>query len=191
MDVPVHFKGCNTTKSLLVDPKNKDNVTQNSGVICSYKCDWLQWDEEYLGESAKTSRERLKEHLRDLSPKLWPRQHHMSSYKGWTTSTLWTGSLTSSQAPSSRLCTSGSICPTFGMSTCSTPLISNSNSPFHNFVAHCTWPTPPWWQEVQGAHSLCQYFTTLDRYVVWNQQLDAIPFGTRCHSLHNQWCHLW
>ena len=68
MGVQAYFKGGNTIKNLLVGPKSKDDIPHKSKVIYRYKCDKLECDEEYIGESAKTFRERLKEHLRDPSP---------------------------------------------------------------------------------------------------------------------------
>ena len=64
----VHFKGDNTIRNLIMTPKGKDNVTQKSGVIYSYKCDRLECDEEYIGESARTFEEGLKEHISTPSP---------------------------------------------------------------------------------------------------------------------------
>ena len=58
------MKGGNTIRSLLVVPKDKDNITKKSGVIYRYKCNRLEFDVEYIEESARTFGERLKEHLR-------------------------------------------------------------------------------------------------------------------------------
>ena len=52
--VQVHFKGGQTIKNLLMDPKDKDHITKKSGVIYRYKCDEDECDEEYIGESTKT-----------------------------------------------------------------------------------------------------------------------------------------
>ena len=41
---------------------------QKGGVIYRYKCDRLECDEEYTGESARTFGKRLNEHLRSPSP---------------------------------------------------------------------------------------------------------------------------
>ena len=49
-------------------PNVKDNITQKGGLIYRYRCDRLECDQEYIGESARTFGERLKEHLRDPSP---------------------------------------------------------------------------------------------------------------------------
>ena len=54
MGVKVHFKGDNTIKKLLVAPKDRDNITQKSRVIYTYKCDRLECDEKYIAESART-----------------------------------------------------------------------------------------------------------------------------------------
>ena len=41
MGIQVHFKGGNNIRSLLVTPKDKDNITKKRGVIYMYKCDRL------------------------------------------------------------------------------------------------------------------------------------------------------
>ena len=49
-------------------PKDKDPITKKSGIIYTYKCDRLECDEEYIGESARTFGERYREHLKTHSP---------------------------------------------------------------------------------------------------------------------------
>ena len=49
-------------------PKNKDTITEKSQVIYRYKCDSLECDKEYIGESTKKFGEGLQEHLRAPSP---------------------------------------------------------------------------------------------------------------------------
>ena len=49
-------------------PKDKDHITKKNGVIYRYKCDMLECDEEYIGETARTFGERFKEHLKAPSP---------------------------------------------------------------------------------------------------------------------------
>ena len=66
----VHFKGDNTIKSLLMDPKDKDPITKKNGVIYIYKCDRVECDEEYIEQSSKTFGERFKEHLKAPSPNI-------------------------------------------------------------------------------------------------------------------------
>ena len=61
--VQVNFKGDNIITKLLVVPKDSDNITQKSWIIYRYRCDQVDCDDEYIGESARPFRERLKEHL--------------------------------------------------------------------------------------------------------------------------------
>ena len=66
--VQVHLKGGVTVKNLLMAPKDQDPMLNNSGVIYRYKCDRVDWDEEYIGESSRTFGERFKEHQKSPSP---------------------------------------------------------------------------------------------------------------------------
>ena len=66
--VQVYFKGGNTIKSLLMAPKDKDPLVKRSGVIYRYKCDRVDCDEEYIGESSRNFGERFKEHQKAPSP---------------------------------------------------------------------------------------------------------------------------
>ena len=68
MGVQVHFKGGLTIKNLLMAPKDKDHILKESGVIYRYRCDRVECDEEYIGESARTFAERFKEYLKAPSP---------------------------------------------------------------------------------------------------------------------------
>ena len=52
--IQVYFKGGKIIKDLLVAPKDNEHITQKSGIIYRYKCDRLECDEEYIGESART-----------------------------------------------------------------------------------------------------------------------------------------
>ena len=49
-------------------PKDKDPITNKSGVIYRYKCSEHGYEEEYIGESARTFAERFKEHQKAPSP---------------------------------------------------------------------------------------------------------------------------
>ena len=49
-------------------PKDQDPRDNKSGVIYSYQCNHLDCDEEYIGETSRTLRERRKKHLRQPSP---------------------------------------------------------------------------------------------------------------------------
>ena len=66
--VQVFFKGGQTIRSLPMAPKDKDPITNKSGVIYRYKCSELVCNEEYIGESARNFAERFKEHQRTPSP---------------------------------------------------------------------------------------------------------------------------
>ena len=66
--VQVHFKGGKTIKDLLMAPKDKDPITNKSGVIYRYKCSENGCEEEYIEESARTFAERFKEHQKSPSP---------------------------------------------------------------------------------------------------------------------------
>ena len=55
-------------KDELVAPKDKDHMTNKSGIIYRFKCDSLECDEEYIGETARTFGDRFKEHLKAPSP---------------------------------------------------------------------------------------------------------------------------
>ena len=49
-------------------PKDKDSLMKKSGVIYRYKCDRVECDDEYIGESSRTFGERFKEHQKAPSP---------------------------------------------------------------------------------------------------------------------------
>ena len=61
--IQVHFKSGKTLKDELVAPKDKDHMTNKSGIMYRFKSDRLECDEEYIGETARTFGERFKEHL--------------------------------------------------------------------------------------------------------------------------------
>ena len=54
--------------NLLVAPKDQDPIQKKSGVIYRYKCDSVDCDEEYIGESSRTFGVRFKEHQKAPSP---------------------------------------------------------------------------------------------------------------------------
>ena len=66
--VQVFFKGGQTIKNLLMAPKDKDPLTNKSGVIYRFKCSPHGCTEEYIGESARNFAERYKEHQKAPSP---------------------------------------------------------------------------------------------------------------------------
>ena len=66
--IQVHFKGNITIKQVLMKPKEQDPKEMRGGIIYSYQCNHLACNEEYIGETARTLRERRKEHLKQPSP---------------------------------------------------------------------------------------------------------------------------
>ena len=66
--IQVHFKGGQTIKDLLMGPKDKDPITNKSGVIYRYKCSEDGCEEEYIRESSRTFAESFKEHQKSPSP---------------------------------------------------------------------------------------------------------------------------
>ena len=79
--IHTHFKGGSIIKNLLVSPKDKDLIVNQSGAIYWCQCGDLGCDDEYIGETSRTFGERYKEHLKDPSP-----IHHHSSHTGHPTS---------------------------------------------------------------------------------------------------------
>ena len=51
-----------------MSPKDKDTITKKSRVIYWLKCDKIDCEDEYIGESSRTFGERYKEHLKAPSP---------------------------------------------------------------------------------------------------------------------------
>ena len=65
--IQAHFKGSTTVNQVLMKPKDQDSKDSKSGIIYSYQCNHFTCDEEYIGETARTLRERRK-HLKQPSP---------------------------------------------------------------------------------------------------------------------------
>ena len=65
--IQTHFKGGRTIKNLLVSPKDKDSMLNQSGAIYWYQCGHLSCDDEYIGKTSRTFGERYKEHLKPPS----------------------------------------------------------------------------------------------------------------------------
>ena len=60
--VQVYFKEGNTIKDLLVAPSDQDPILKKSWVTYRYKCDRVDCDEEYIGDSSRVFGEKFKEH---------------------------------------------------------------------------------------------------------------------------------
>ena len=79
--IQTHFKGGRTIKSLLVSPKDKDPMVNQSGAIYWYQCGDIACEDEYTEETSRTFGDRYKEHLKAPSA-----IHHHSSQTGQPTS---------------------------------------------------------------------------------------------------------
>ena len=79
--IQTYFKGSNTIRNLLVSPKDKDPMVNQSGAIYWFQCGDLSCDDEYIGETSRTIGKRYKEHLKDPSP-----IHQHSNHTGHPTS---------------------------------------------------------------------------------------------------------
>ena len=78
--IQTHFKGGRTIKNLLVSPKDRDPMVNQSDAIYWYQCGDLACDEEYIEETFRTFGERYKEHLKAPSA-----IHHHNSQTGHPT----------------------------------------------------------------------------------------------------------
>ena len=48
MWIQAHLKGGSTIRSLLVAPKDMDNITQKTGVAYRHKCEIFKCEEKYI-----------------------------------------------------------------------------------------------------------------------------------------------
>ena len=53
-EIQTHFKGNSTIKNLLVSPKDKDSMVNQSGAIHWFQCGDLTCDDEYIVETFRT-----------------------------------------------------------------------------------------------------------------------------------------
>ena len=139
MDIQAYFKGGNTIQKLLVAPKDKDTKTQKSEVIYSSKYDMDECDEQYIRESARTFRERCKEHPWAPSP-IYDHVNitvHQTSVNKVTIMGRESHNLTRTTKeamyirvndPSPKETLEGTSCHTYGMMSCSAPQTSSSSN---------------------------------------------------------------
>ena len=66
--IQVHYKGTNTLRTLLGNPKDKDPQNNQTDIIYHYKCPQINCPSAYIGESGRSLGERVKEHFKDPSP---------------------------------------------------------------------------------------------------------------------------
>ena len=66
--IQVHFKGTNTLRTALGNPKDKDPTSNQTGIIYKYQCPHINCPSSYTGESGRSLGERVKEHFKAPSP---------------------------------------------------------------------------------------------------------------------------
>ena len=66
--IQVHFKGSNTLRTALGNPKDKDPKANQTGIIYHYQCPHTNCSSTYIGESGRTLGDRIKEHFKAPSP---------------------------------------------------------------------------------------------------------------------------
>ena len=106
--VQVYCKGGNTIKNLLMAPKDKDPIMRKNGVIYRYRCNRVDCDEEYIGESSRVFGDRFKEHQKAPSPILTILPSLVMT-SVLTTLALWGGKTRTSIELSKKLYLLGSI----------------------------------------------------------------------------------
>ena len=66
--IQIHFKGTNTLRTLLGNPKDMDPKNSQTGIIYHYKCPQINCPSAYIGGSGRSLGERIKEHFKAPSP---------------------------------------------------------------------------------------------------------------------------
>ena len=66
--IQVHFKGTNTLRTALGNPKDKDPTLNQTGIIYQCQCPHINCPSTYIGESGRTLGDRIKEHFKAPSP---------------------------------------------------------------------------------------------------------------------------
>ena len=66
--IQVHFKGSNTLRTALGNPKDKGPKANQTGIIYHYQCPHINCPSSYIGESGRTLGDRIKEHFKAPSP---------------------------------------------------------------------------------------------------------------------------
>ena len=67
-EIQVHFKGTNTLRTLLGNPKDKDPQNNQTGIIYHYQCPQINCPSAYIGESGRALGERVKENFKAAPP---------------------------------------------------------------------------------------------------------------------------
>ena len=78
--IQVHFKGSNTLRTALGNPKDKDPKANQTGIIYHYQCPHINCPSSCIGESGRTLGDRIKEHFKAPSPHTPTQLHHRPSH---------------------------------------------------------------------------------------------------------------
>ena len=62
--IQVHFKGTNTLRTAIRNPKDKDPRNNQTGIIYHYQCPHINCLSAYIGESGRSLGERVEEHFK-------------------------------------------------------------------------------------------------------------------------------
>ena len=76
--IQVHFKGSNTLRTALGNPKDKDPKANQTGIIYQYQCPHTNCSSSCIGESGRTLGDRIKEHCK--TPHTSTQLHHRPSH---------------------------------------------------------------------------------------------------------------
>ena len=66
--IQIHFKGTNTLRTALGNPKDKDPKNNQTGIIYHYQCPQINCPSAYISELGRSLGERVKEHFKAPSP---------------------------------------------------------------------------------------------------------------------------
>ena len=66
--IQVLFKGTNTLRTAVGNPKDKDPKNSQTGIIYYYQCPQINCPSAYIGESGRSLGKRVKEHFKSSSP---------------------------------------------------------------------------------------------------------------------------
>ena len=78
--IQVHFKGSNTLRTALGNPKDKDPKANQTGIIYHYQCPHINCTSTYIRESGRTLGDRIKKTLQGPFPHTSTQFHHRRSH---------------------------------------------------------------------------------------------------------------
>ena len=78
--IQVHFRGTNTLRTALGNPKDKDPKSNQTDIIYKYQCPHIQCTSSCIGESGRSLGERVKEHFKAPFSIHHTHCHHRTSH---------------------------------------------------------------------------------------------------------------